>query len=196
METIDSFFLYKNLHTTQQVKDIKSFFETFLKEENFDTIIELGTSLGGLTYIIDDVCVENDLSKKIHTFDFSHKDYVEAQLKERGVHYHVMDETTETFKNYVIHLINNGGKVLLLCDGGFKINEFNFYSDYIKRNDFIMAHDYAQSDVVFKNDIEKKIWNWFEIQYSDICDSITRNNLIEYGKLDFKKAAWCCYVRI
>lgn len=193
MADIETYFLYQGVHTTQQVKNIKEFFEFFLKKEKFDTIIELGTSLAGLTYIIDDICVENSLSKKIHTFDFSYKDYVDNQLKDRNIEYHIMDETTEEFKNYVIRLINNGGKVLLLCDGGNKINEFNFYSDYIKNGDLIMAHDYAHDDFVFEKEIKNKIWNWYETKYSDIQDSIKRNNLVKYEDIDFEKAAWCCF---
>jgi cephalosporin hydroxylase len=196
MDTIESFFLYKNLHTTQQVKNIKSFFEFFLKEEKFDIIIELGTSLAGLTYIIDDICVENGLNKVIHTFDFSHKDYVEDQLKERNVEYHVMDETTDEFKSFVTKLIKNNEKVLLLCDGGSKIEEFDYYSNFLKFGDFIMAHDYAYDRETFTNKIENKIWNWFEIKHEDIKNSIINNNLIEYGKIDFKEAAWCCYKKI
>mgnify|MGYP003343476719 FL=1 len=52
---IHGHFQYNGIHTTQQVPNIKSYFESLLKEENFDVIIEIGTSFGGLTQIIDDI---------------------------------------------------------------------------------------------------------------------------------------------
>jgi hypothetical protein len=56
MQEVKGFFLYQDKHTTQQVPYIKDYFEKLLKDQNFDTILEIGTSLAGLTYIIDDIC--------------------------------------------------------------------------------------------------------------------------------------------
>lgn len=67
MTEVIGHFLYDGKHTTQQVPNIKSFFEKLLIEENFDIIIELGTSFGGLTYILDDIVKENNLNHNIHT---------------------------------------------------------------------------------------------------------------------------------
>ena len=197
MADIETYFLYQGIHTTQQVKNIKEFFEFFLKKEKFDTIIELGTSLAGLTYIIDDICVENSLSKKIHTFDFSYKDYVDSQLKDRNIEYHIMDETTEEFKNYVIRLINNGGKVLLLCDGGNKVREFNTYAPFLKPGDVIMCHDYAHSSEDFikiKNEL-----NWpagSESDYDSIKNVVEIEGLIPYYYDEFKSVLWGSFTKI
>lgn len=186
-------FQYNGMHTTQQVSNIKTYFENLLKEENFDIIIELGTSLGGLTYILDDIIKENNLSHNIHTFDIGYKDYVEKHLNERGCVYHVLDERDEIYKVTVVNLMKTNGKVLLLCDGGNKIEEFNRYSEYLKSGDVIMAHDYCHDRDLFENEIKNKIWNWFEISFSDIENSIKDNNLYLYSKVDFKDAVWACY---
>ena len=192
---INGHFMYQGIHMTQQIPEIKTFFEVLLKTENFNTIIEIGTSLGGLTYIIDDICVENNLVKNIHTFDYSYKDFVDNNLKNRNISYYNMDEKTDEFINTVKNLISTGDKVLLLCDGGDKISEFNYYSTIIKNNDFIMAHDYSISKEIFEENINGKIWNWLEIQYNDIETSINVNNLIEYTVINFKNAAWACFLK-
>ena len=192
---IEGMFLYQGIHTTQQVKNIKNFFKFLLIEERFDSIIEIGTSLAGLTYILDDIHYEERLKKNIHTFDNAYRDYVEKYLKEREIPFHVMDEFTDEFHEFILNLINNGGKTLLLCDGGSKQYEFNKYAKHIKSGDFIMAHDYAHDELIFETKIKDKVWNWFEIQYKDIEQAINENNLKPYEKINFDQAAWGCFYK-
>lgn len=186
-------FLYNGLHLTQQVVDVKSYFEKLLILERFNLIIELGTSFGGLTYILDDITKEYNLDIKIHSLDNSYKDYVDNELKSRGCVYHILDERDEIYKQTVIELISNNGKTLVLCDGGNKKEEFNTYSRFLKSQDIIMAHDYCYNKDIFNNEINNKIWNWFEISFDDIKDSIISCNLQNYEKLDFTNAVWTCY---
>jgi hypothetical protein len=56
-----------------------------------------------------------------------------------------------------------------------------------------MAHDYCHDRDLFENEIKDTIWNWFEISFSDIENSVKDNNLIIYPKVDFKNAVWACY---
>lgn len=195
MKEISGHFLYDGKHTTQQVPDIKLYFEQLLCIENFEVIVELGTSYGGLTYILHNIVKENNLNNNIHTFDFSYKDYVEDLLKEINCTYHILDERDEIYKKTVVNLLTNHSKVLLLCDGGNKKEEFNRYSEYLKKGDVIMAHDYAYNANVFENEIKNKYWNWFEIEFLDIEESIKTYNLIEYQKVNFKSAAWACWLK-
>lgn len=188
-------FMYGGIHMTQQVPTIKNYFEILLKEENFDVIIELGTSFGGLTYILDDIVKENELNHNIHTFDIGYKNYVDAQLKERGCYYHILDERDEIYKTTVIDLLKSNNKVLLLCDGGNKKEEFNRYSEFIKSGDIIMAHDYAHDSFIFENEIKNNYWNWFELCFEDIKSSVTLYDLVEYEKINFKYAVWACYIK-
>lgn len=195
MKEVLGAFQYNNLHTTQQVPNIKVYFTNLLLIEKFDSIIELGTSLGGLTYILDDISKENNLNIKIDTFDIGYKDYVDKYLKERGCTYHILDERDSEYESTVVNLLKQGGKCLLLCDGGNKREEFNKYSAYLKPGDVVMAHDYCTDSLTFENEIKNKIWNWHEISLSDIQDCITSNNLSEYNKIDFKYAVWACYIK-
>ena len=193
MQKVEGYFLYQNLHTTQQVPFIKEYFEKLLIDQQFDTILEIGTSLAGLTYIIDDICKENNLKKNIVTFDISYRNYVENYLKERDIEFVVCDENDPKIKQMIIDLISEGGKTLVLCDGGNKIQEFNYFSNFLKPGDIIMAHDYCVDDETFEHKIKDKTWNWFEIKYSDIQTSVENNKLTEYDLVDFKDAVWCCY---
>jgi hypothetical protein len=62
--------------------------------------------------------------------------------------------------------------------------------------DVIMAHDYAHDSDIFKKEIENKIWNWHEIQYSDISNACDINNLEPYMKDEFKQVVWVCKMKM
>ncbi len=194
VKEVKGIFMYQGVHTTQQVDNIKEYFEKFLIEENFDLIIEIGTSFAGLTYIIDDIRKENGLKFKLKTIDNAEHSYVKDYLSERGVDYLIMDEfNIENFDSFMVNSINSFEKVLILCDGGNKIYEFNKISNFLKSGDFIMAHDYSHDLITFEEKIKNKIWNWMEIEFKDIVNSVSRNNLIPYTKLDFQNVVWCCF---
>jgi len=194
--TIKGHFLYNGKHTISQIDGIENYFKQFLNLEKFDTIIEIGTQMGGLTYLIDDVIKKTESTSKIYTFDIGYRDYVDEECKSRGIEFICMDEYSEEFNIKINDLIQTGGKVLLLCDGGNKIYEFNKYSDIIKFGDFIMVHDYSFDDDVFNSKIKNIIWNWCEVQYKDIKDSVIRNHLIEYNEVNFNDAVWGCFTKI
>ena len=54
-----------------------------------------------------------------------------------------------------------------------------------------MAHDYAPNNEYFINYIKDKIWNWHEIQDSDLVTAMKKNHLIksEYF-IDFRNFVW------
>lgn len=189
-------FLYDGKHTISQVDDIEKYFNEFLTLEKFDTIIEIGTQMGGLIYLIDDIVKNLEGKSKIYTFDIGYRDYVDKECRNRGIDFICMDEYSDEFHVKITNLIEYGGRVLLLCDGGNKIYEFNKYSDTIKVGDFIMVHDYAFSDKVFNENIKNIIWNWCEVRYSDIESSATKNNLSKYNDVDFESAVWGCFTKL
>ena len=73
--------------------------------------------------------------------------------------------------------IKNSKNCLVLCDGGNKIDEFNLFSNHLKTNDVIMAHDFALNKDVFDKNIKGKVWDYLECSQSQIEGSIKRNNL-------------------
>jgi cephalosporin hydroxylase len=194
-EKVKGVFMYQGIHTTSQVDYIKEYFENFLVQEKFDLIIEIGTALAGLTYILDDIRKENKLNCIIETFDIAEHSFVKNYLLERNINYNIIDEFTDEFKSIIINFINSYKKVLLLCDGGNKIDEFNKYSKYIKPGDFIMAHDYSKNKQFFEEHINNKVWNWCEITYNDISNSVESYNLINYEKINFQDVVWGCFYK-
>ena len=98
-------------------------------------------------------------------------------------------------KQEVIDFIQQDGMTLILCDGGSKIHEFKILSNYMKNNDFIMAHDYSQNKETFKENVYMKIWNWHEIEDKDIQEACEKNNLISYNQEIFNTIAWVCKVK-
>lgn len=185
--------MYDGTHVASQIPKIKDYFTELLVKENFNTVIEIGTQMGGLTYIINDIIKENNLGTVIHTFDIINRDFVVSECSKRGIKFHNMDEYTDEFKDLVVQLINEGGKTLVACDGGNKTYEFNMYSNFLKGGDIIMAHDYSYDEEYFNTYMKNKIWNWFEISYKHIEEAVIKNNLIKYDKVNFDDAAWACF---
>ena len=104
----------------------------------------------------------------------------------------IFSDDWSSVKQEVIDFIKSDGITIVLCDGGWKIGEFNVLSNYIKPDDFILAHDFSTSREVYENEIKNKIWNWCEITEEDIKEAVDRNNLKPYNQDRFSQAVWAC----
>ena len=107
----------------------------------------------------------------------------------------IFDSNYQSVKQEVIDFIQQDGVTLVLCDGGNKVGEFNILSNYIKQNDFIMAHDYIDTRENFNQNYYEKIWNWHEISEGDISNACERNNLKSFNKEMFDSVVWVCKVK-
>ena len=117
-------------------------------------------------------------------------------MKNEGIVVRIENIFLENYNNItdpVIDFVQKLGITIVLCDGGDKIREFNILSKFLKEGDFILAHDYAENKEIFDSKIYKKIWNWHEIQYSDIENAIISNTLKIYNKDIFENVAWTCW---
>jgi predicted O-methyltransferase YrrM len=165
-------------------------------------ILEIGTSSGGLTLMLRDILDTNGLeSTRLISYDINDPVYLRRhvdkgrniELKVENVFNHQYDKL-ENGKE-IIDIITSDGTTLVLCDGGSKKNEFRILSDYLKIGDVIMAHDYAPNQTYFQEHINNKIWDWMEIQDSDIDDSCQRNNLTPFMEQDFRDIVWACKIK-
>jgi hypothetical protein len=181
-------------HSAQQFHDTYEVFYNFISEVKPKRILEIGTALGGFTTFLKICCEELNLDTNIRSYDVhSHPWY--NDIINRGVDIRIENIFSEGFKemdNEVIDYINGDGVTIVLCDGGWKVGEFNLISKYIKLGDFILAHDYAENREVFETKINGKIWNWFEISDLDIHTSTVENKLNIYKKDVFENVAWTC----
>jgi predicted O-methyltransferase YrrM len=198
---ITGFFVYRNLAIMQHSSIEEKFLKliTTLKPTK---VLEIGTSSGGLTLMLRDILDTNGLeSTRLVSYDINDlkflRHYIDEganiELKIESVFNHTYDKLENGQE--VIDLISSEGTTLVLCDGGNKKNEFKILSDYLKIGDVIMAHDYAPNEEYFQEHIHSKIWNWLEIQDSDINDACLKNNLTPYMDDDFKQVVWVCKIK-
>lgn len=185
-------------HAAQQNHNAyEAFYELFSSVRPV-RILEIGTALGGFTAYMDLACKEIGIHTKIRSYDIhSHSWYDDLRLKNIDVIIdNIFTDNYTDLKNYsVIDFIKDDGLCLVLCDGGNKKQEFNILSRYLKINDIIMAHDYAPNTNYFQSDMNRKIWNWHEIQDTDIQESIQNNGLHPYMREKMLSVAWACFIK-
>ena len=188
---------YKTI-LAQQNPNVFNTFKTFFKDEMFDYVIEIGTSYGGLSLFLHDQSLEHDF--KFITYDWfgfkngkwsdrtnSLKNMFSGEFPFDFRNKNVFDEST--IKEISDILTNN--KCLLMCDGGDKPREFNILGKYLTPGSYIMAHDYASDLNNYNSNIKNKVWNWFEIQDSDIQETMDQFNLVKSSYYEiFEQVAW------
>lgn len=184
-----------NGHACQQHHNVYSIFYNLINKEQPDRILEIGTSLGGFTAYLHMLCKDLRLNTYIRSYDIHSRPWF-TDLINQGVDIRIKNVF---YNNYTIiddsikKMITEPGKIIILCDGGNKIGEFNVLSPYLKKDDLIMAHDYASDKEYFQQHIRNKIWNWHEIQDSDIIDSCQNYGLVPYMREEFLNVAWACF---
>ena len=198
---ISGFFNYKGL-TIMQHESIQEKFTNLINKIKPSKVLEIGTASGGLTLLIRDILDSNGFQDtKLLTYDVYDPNYLRYHV-ENGSKIDIRVETIfdnryESFENAneAIDFVESEGRTLVLCDGGNKKNEFRLFSSHLKIGDVIMAHDYSPNIEFFEEKVRNKIWNWFEIQDSDIEDSCVKNNLIPFMEDDFRQVVWVCKIK-
>jgi len=154
---------------------------------DFDQVIEIGTWLGGMALMLR---IRFDC--RIYTFDISEwsgVDYRRRIFTDNGINYIIAD----VFESEdILGLLGNSGKTLLLCDGGHKENEFTFFAKYLKRGDFIGAHDYFPT----RKKYDKKVWSTVELIDSHIRKTCKKEGLKKYKPKIFNKCVWTIRYKI
>lgn len=189
------YFLYKDIKVQQHENVGNVFKELFLKT-NPKRILEIGTSHGGLTYLLRDLLDELNMTEtEIRSYDiFKHH-----SLDIKNIDFRIEDifneQYNELISDEVISYIKQEGVTIVLCDGHHKKEEFNILSEYIKDGDIIMAHDYSPTFEYFEENVKGKIWDWCEIVDSDIEHSFLIYNLKPFMSDEFKDVVWCCKIK-
>lgn len=184
-------------HAAQQNHYAYEAFYNLLNEVKPSRILEIGTAMGGFTMFLKLTCNDLRLNIPILSYDI-HGRQEHSTLIESGVDVrieNVFNDNYSEVKQEIIDYIQQDGTTLVLCDGGWKIGEFNLLSKFIKQGDIIMAHDYASTTDYFNNHINLKFWNWLEIQDSDIQGAVSNNNLEPFMQEQFTQAVWVCKIK-
>lgn len=161
---------------------------------DFDRIIELGTYSGGFTLYLDKI-------KKPETELISYD--IDTNLcklpKDCNIDLRWGNWWDEKWTKEFKELMSNPSKrVLLLCDGGYKEDEFNMFSAYLKPNDVIMVHDYVEHWIEEWNSYTHSI-GWYDqpdSSYMMIKESIEKYNLSKHELYDeFKTVLWGIFIK-
>jgi hypothetical protein len=156
----------------------------------FTNIIEIGTYNGGLTSWLFDNLKEDG---KLISYD------IDGTINHTGrtdIDFRVDDcFADQPFKD-IIELIQSEGRTLVVCDGGNKAKEFNIFSKYLKPNDVIIAHDYCENDIEWKEKTDYWQWPYEADTLPDLIQlAIKENNLRPYKYEQFKFLLWASYIK-
>jgi hypothetical protein len=201
--TITGWYTYKDT-TILQHQDISIHFKELFEKYKPSQVLEIGTSYGGFTLLVRDILDEVLLTDcEFRSYDVmeTNRFYLEESIKNgakidfriKNIFNHEYSKLIEIdeIKNY----IQQPGNTIVLCDGGSKKNEFNILSKYLKEGDIIMAHDYSPTQEYFEEHINNKVWNWHEIQDSDIQESVIKYNLKPLMQDKFQQVVWVCKIK-
>ena len=179
-------------------------FTALLKEIRPARILEIGTFHGGLTLMLRDILDSLNLNDSvIKTYDINDQEFLKPLVKNKKIEVLTVNLFNDTYSDFInnnskqnlLDFIQQSGTTLVLCDGGCKKCEFNLISPLLKKQDIIMAHDYAPNKKYFETHIKNIVWDWLEIEDKDIQDAVINNNLQPYYQDTTQKAAWCCKIK-
>lgn len=200
---VEGGFAYGYLFMSQH-KDTPLVFEQFLSLVRPERILEIGTFHGGLTLLLRDILDKINLENStIRTYDINEQNFLKPLAKNRNIDIYTKNLFNETYTNFsnlscekeILEFVNDIGTTIVLCDGGCKKCEFNLVSGMLKKNDIIMAHDYAPNIEYFQKYLENKIWNWLEITDADIAKCADLYSLYPYCQDLMQQVAWCSRIR-
>jgi len=178
----------------QQHQDAYEVFYSFLSEIQPSRILEIGTGQGGLTQFLKLACNHLNIAVDILSYDVvAHDWFNDMRLDGIDIRIeNVFNNDYTSVKLEVSDFIIKDGVTLVMCDGLYKIREFNLLSKFLKHGDFIMAHDYVDTRESFEHNFYQKRWNWHEISDSDINEACITNKLESYNKEAFDTVMWVC----
>jgi predicted O-methyltransferase YrrM len=201
MTHISGFFTYKGI-MTQQCNNVGDVFRELFVTVKPKTIIEIGTSHGGLTLLIRDILDEENMSDvnlitydkdKFHYLDYHIENGKKIDSRIKNLFNHMYNDLSEY--DEINDLIKQDGVTIVLCDGGYKKSEFRLLSNLIKPGDIIMGHDYSPNQEYFDANVHGKIWNWLELTDNDINESCQNNGLEPFMAEEFKQVVWVCKIK-
>lgn len=200
VDMINGGFAYGYLFIAQH-KNIKNVLTKLIQDIKPSQILEIGTFHGGLTLMLSDILIEHNMtSTKIRTYDVENQEFLKPLCVDRNIEVFTTNIFTDDYTQFrnneslesIKNFINQDGTTIVMCDGGCKKCEVNIISNLLKDGDIIMAHDYAPNEIFFNENMKDKIWNWHEIQDSDINNISLECNLKPYHQELLQSVAWMC----
>lgn len=182
--------VYKN-KLCHQVINFETSLIPALQSLDFTDIIEIGTANGGLTFFLHDTFPD----KVIHTFDVlpdkqRKTEFLYSLDNVEPTVANIFDANFNITSRYVADIIDKTNNLLVMCDGGNKVEEVKSFAKRLKVGDYIMWHDYAEPDVLKKLK-EIDIWRAFEVRREDVEPTLVENGF-ELIHPQLQYIAWGC----
>jgi hypothetical protein len=164
-----------------------------LREVRPARVIEIGTADGGFTVLLRHLLDEMGCPDvPLHTFDVNPCDQLARVARGARIDVAWGDVFgSAPFSVAFMEALDAPGPLLLFCDGGNKVKEFNKAAPYLRPGDFIAAHDYAPSREEWSKAAERP-WGWCEIEDADIADVCAREHLVPVLTNELSSVAWVC----
>ncbi len=181
-----------------QHPDYAAVWQDFLTTTRPARIIEIGTANGGFVLSIARMMASIAPACAIRSYDISPRDE-HTRVREAGVDVRIQNLFVygyatlepEPAGELAAH-IGSPGTSIVICDGGSKLDEFRLLAPLLKDGDYILAHDYAESQADFRYRIRGRIWNWCEITEDDIRDIAREQHLVPISTTAFSSIVWVC----
>jgi cephalosporin hydroxylase len=189
-----TFDFYKDIHLAQTIGAKELILDI---SKDFDSIIEIGALHGGLSLYIND--------NKKEDIEFISFDINLSQLWQ-GLSPPINSEkinfiVADCFSDIAIKTIGerlSNRKTLLLCDGGNKNHEFNFYSKFMSSGSVIMLHDYIDDTLPEYWEVLTKHKDWRappESRYSAIREKVKEYKLLPYRYDELLEVFWGGFIK-
>jgi cephalosporin hydroxylase len=199
MTNLTGYIDYQGYAAMQHVAAI-DVFRRFIARVRPQRILEIGTAQGGFALALRHLLDEAGLSEAvIKSLDINRLPWFET-LEQSNLELITEDVFNPAYSalkkpDLVIPFIREPGVTVVLCDGGYKIGEFNLLARYIKEGDYILAHDYIETETAFQQDFLGKVWDWHEVREVDIAESCREYGLEDYQRDEFGSVVWVCKKR-
>lgn len=162
-----------------------------------EKIIEFGTGDGGLSVLLSIYASLKGI--QFLTYDAGiHNQNVLRHLKDPACfRWALLDkpEVKEEIKHAILQ--STRGPVILLCDA-LKSVEFDYYSDFCKKGDFLLVHDYCAEygGERFKQVATESGWSAPQEQhYDNLKAACERNSIAPFMHKEFEDVLWFCGVK-
>jgi len=159
-----------------------------------EKIIEFGTGDGGLSVLLSIYASLKGV--QFITYDAGiHNQNVLRHLKDSACFRWALLDKPEV-KEEIKHMIlqSNRGPVIIFCDA-LKSVEFDYYSDFCKKGDILLVHDYCaeMGGEKFKDLVQRTGWSAPQEQhYGNLKTACERNGIIPLMHNEFESALWFC----
>ena len=156
----------------------------------FDNIIEIGTSLGAFTLLLDKFRKEGS---NLTTWEISRK---APRIKEYGIDIRYGDVFTFVNQDSIKQLLQQEGRSILLCDGGYKNDEVKVFSEFLKPKDVIMCHDFMSTKTEWQKVTKSLNWKFNpESHLEFIQHTMSTQNLKPWYHKEFRQILWGSFIK-